>query len=118
MQLKNTNADLTRGATAPFTLTVDTNADLSTWKVTFTLRTEVCQTGNPLITFDNEDERMTVSGHTVGVVLSSSDTYDIPENCKMVYIQLLLEKDGVVDATYIYTIGVMPNLLPEGGNNS
>lgn len=113
MTIKNTNANLTRGATAPFTLTVDTTAELATWKVTFTLRTEVAQSGEPLITFDNEDERMTVAGQTVGVVLTPSDTYSIPENCKTVYIQLLLEKDGVIDATWIYSIGVLPNLLPE-----
>lgn len=113
MTVKNTYANLTRGATAPFTLTVDTTAELDTWKVTFTLRTEVAQSKEPLITFDNEDSRMTVTGQTVGVVLSSSDTYSIPESCKVVYFQLLLEKDGVVDATWIYSIGVLPNLLPE-----
>ena len=118
MTIKNTNANLTRGATAPFTLTVDTTVDLSTWKVTFTMRTDACQTGTPFLTFDNTDNRMTVQEQTVGVVLSSSDTYDIPENCKTVYIQLLLEKDGVIDATWVYSVGVMPNLLPEEGGQT
>ncbi len=113
MVVKNSYKQIVRGATAPFNLKLKTNADLAGWKVTFTLRKEISGTGHPLIAFDNTDERMVVSGNTVGVVLSSEDTYSIPEKVKVVYIQLILEKDGVVDTTWIYAIGLLPILLPE-----
>jgi len=116
MVVKNSYKHIVRGATAPFTLKLKTNADLADWKITFTLRKEITGTGHPLIAFDNTDARMVVSGNTVGVVLSSEDTYNIPENVKVIFIQLILEKDGVVDTTWIYSIGVLPNLLPEEKN--
>ena len=112
---KKSKATITRGATAPFALLVDVDPelDLSSWTTTFTLRTDIKQSGEPLISFDNSDSRMTVSGRTVGVTLPPEDTYDIPEFCRCVFIQLLLEKDGVVDATWVYSVEVTPNLKPE-----
>ena len=112
---KKSKTTITRGATAPFILSVgvDPSLDLSSWKVTFTLRTNVLQSGEPLFSFDNTDSRMTVSGTTVTVTLGPEDIYTIPELCRCVFIQLLLEKDGIVDATWVYSVEVTPNLKPE-----
>lgn len=113
MRYKPSNAVIVRGATAPFTLTIDTEEDLSSWVVTFTLRTEITSTGSPLIAFDSTDSRMTVSENVVGVTLSSANTFLIPENLEQVYIQVQMEKDGVVDQTWIYSITVAQTLTQE-----
>lgn len=113
MVVKNSYKFIVRGATAPIALKLKTEADISDWNITFTLRTEVSGVGNPLISFNNQDERMVVEGNTVGIVLGPEDTYEIPDGCKVVFIQLLLEKGGVVDATWVYNLGVLPNLLPQ-----
>ena len=113
MRYKPSNAVIVRGATAPFTLTIDTEEDLSSWMVTFTLRTEITSTGSPLVTFNSEDSRMTVTENVVGVTLTPTDTFLIPENLEQVYIQVQMEKDGVIDQTWIYSVAVAQTLTRE-----
>jgi hypothetical protein len=56
---------------------------------------------------------MTVTGNVVGVTLTPTDTFLIPENLEQVYIQVQMEKDGVIDQTWIYSVAVAQTLTRE-----
>lgn len=114
MRYKPSDSTIVRGATAPFTFQIETQEDLSSWQTTFTLRDSITSTGNPLLSVVSGDSRMSVDEQTIGVALTPTDTYKIPENLDMVYIQLSFEKDGVKTMTWIYSVNVAQTLEKEG----
>lgn len=111
MRYKPSDSVIVRGATAPFTFTIKTDEDLSDWTVTFTLRTGITNSGSPLISIDSTSSQMSVSEQTITLTLTPTQTYLIPENTEMAYIQLSFEKDSVVDMTWIYSVNVAQTLV-------
>ena len=102
---------VTRGTTCPITMKLNTDEDLTEWTVMFTMRASVADNGDPIVQFDSSDTRMSVDEQTVTVTLTDDDTWRIPEKAVSVFIQLNIENsDGVVYATYVYSLGVGPNI--------
>lgn len=101
---------VTRGTTCPITMTLKTEEDLTEWTVVFTMRASVADTGEPIVQFDSTDSRMSVDEQTVTVTLTDTDTWAIPEKAVNVFIQINIEKDGTVYATYVYSLAVGPNI--------
>ena len=115
MKYIGTTTTITRGTAVPLIMEVSELGDLTDgWTITFTMRTSVTSSGNPLIQYDNEDVvNMTVSSGAVTVNLYEIDTWAIPEGCEQVYIQLNFRKLAKVVATDVYALGVAPNLLKQ-----
>ena len=115
MNTIGTTTTITRGTAVPLIMEISELGDLTDgWTITFTMRTSVTSSGNPLIQYDNEDViNMTVSAGAVTVNLYETDTWAIPEGCEQVYIQLNFRKLAKVVATDVYALGVAPNLLKQ-----
>ena len=106
-----THNSITRGTAFPLVMEITELGDLTEWDVTFTMRTNITSTGDPLLQCDNEDLLyMRVTANKVTVNLSQLDTLDIPENAKLVFIQLNFTKLAKTVATEIYSLAVLPNI--------
>lgn len=113
MTYTNTYLTITRGTAVPITIETAELGDLTDgWEITFTMRTSITSEGNPLFQCKNEDAiHMTVSENKVIVHLYETETWNIPANAKIVYVQLTFKKLVEVVASKIYCISILPTLL-------
>lgn len=114
MNYIGTTTTITRGTAVPLILEISELGDLTDgWDITFTMRTSITSTGDPLLQCDNKDATMSVSAGSVTINLTESDTWLIPEGVETVFIQLNFRKLVKVVATDVYALGVAPNLLKQ-----
>ena len=100
-----TGQSITRGTAFP--LVMELPFDLTGWDVVFTMRTSILDTGEPVV----QKTDAAIEGTMVTVVLSSSDTWAIPEKADKVFIQLNLVNGDQAKATYVYAMSVLPNIM-------
>ena len=113
MNYISTHNSITRGTAFPLVMQITDLGDLTDgWTITFTMRKDLSSSGNPLRQYTNEDIlNMVVAENKVTINLSTTDTNAIPENVKLVYIQLNFTKLIKTVATEIYCLEVKPNII-------
>ena len=113
MNYISTHNSITRLTAFPLVMEVTDLGDLTDgWTITFTMRKDLSSTGNPLLQYTNSDiQSMHVNTNKVTINLSVLDTDKIPEDCKVVYIQLNFTKLAKTVATEVYALQVLPNII-------
>ena len=113
MNYISTHNSITRCTAFPLVMEVTELGDLTDgWTITFTMRKDLSSTGNPILQYTNSDIlSMTVRSDKVTINLSVLDTEKIPEDCKVVFIQLNFTKLVRTVATEVYALQVLPNII-------
>lgn len=108
-----THNSITRCTAFPLVMQITELGDLTDgWDITFTMRKDLSSQGNPILQYDNEDIlNMTVRSDKVTINLTTTDTAKIPEDCKVVFIQLNFNKLVRYVATEVYALQVLPNIM-------
>lgn len=118
MNYISTHNSITRNTAVPLVMEVTELGDLTDgWGITFTMRKDLSSQGNPILQYDNEDIlNMTVREDSVTINLTTTDTSAIPEDCKVVFIQLNFTKLIRTVATEVYALQVLPNIIKVEGS--
>ena len=113
MNYISTHNSITRCTAFPLVMQITELGDLTDgWDITFTMRKDLSSQGNPILQYTNEDIlNMTVRSDKVTINLTTTDTEKIPEDCKVVYIQLNFKKLVKTVASEVYSILVKPNII-------
>ena len=113
MTYTNTYLTITRGTAVPLTIKTSDLGDLTDgWEITFTMRTSITSEGNPLFQCKSDDLiHMNVQENKITVNLYETESWSIPADARIVYVQLTFKKLVEVVASKIYCITILPTLL-------